>query len=218
MNNFSAVIFDLDGLLLDTERLYLETFNETCSYFGLEDLSHIFIQCIGANYELGSSILKNGLDGRIDFDRFTSHWDQLYKKLKSDKPIPLKDGAKSLLQKIVDIKLPMAVATSSSTKNANEKLEKSGIYKYFSAVIGGDQVSQSKPAPEIYLKAAFSLSVAPSNCLALEDSPNGVRAAVAASMTVIQIPDLIKPDEELLKLGHIVLKSLKDVNDYKFAS
>jgi beta-phosphoglucomutase-like phosphatase (HAD superfamily) len=90
------------------------------------------------------------------------------------------------------------------------------LLDYFEIVIGGDQVERGKPDPDIYLKAASALSAAPSKCLALEDSTNGVKAAVAAGMTVVQIPDLVQPNEELLQLGHIVLSSLADVPKYNF--
>ena len=110
----------------------------------------------------------------------------------------------------------MAVATSTRTEWAKVKLSDSGILHYFDKIIGGEQVSNSKPDPEIYLRAASELSSEPSKSLALEDSPNGVKSAVAAGLTVIQISDLVQPDENLLKMGHIVLGSLAEVQDYDF--
>ena len=126
MQNFDAVIFDMDGLLLDTERLAFEAFSSTCLLFNTGDLSHLFRKCIGTNRETGTSILKDGM------------------------------------------------------------------------------------------KAAEMLLSEPSRCLAIEDSKNGVKAAVAAGMTVVQIPDLVPPDKEQLELGHIVLGSLTDVLEYEF--
>jgi beta-phosphoglucomutase-like phosphatase (HAD superfamily) len=90
-------------------------------------------------------------------------------------------------------------------------LRKSGVLDRFQAVIGSDQVRNGKPEPDIYLKAAGLLNARPERCLALEDSENGVRAAVGAGMTVVQIPDLVQPSAELLALGHIVLDSLREV-------
>ena len=86
----------------------------------------------------------------------------------------------------------------------------------FDTIIGGDQVKKSKPHPDIYLKAAEALEVRTNDCLALEDSENGVRSAVAAGMTVVQIPDLVKPSYDLLKLGHIVLNSMQEVLHFEF--
>jgi len=141
-----------------------------------------------------------------------------YRRVIEESPIPLKDGAEELLRYISSIEIPIAVATSTAIDRAQKKLKSSGILDYFDFIIGGDQVTRSKPDPEIYLKAASELSSEPSKCLALEDSANGVKAAVAAGMTVVQIPDLVQPGEELLSLGHIVLRSLYDVPKYQFSS
>lgn len=218
MRNFKAAIFDMDGLLLDSEKLALDAFQATCSRFCLGDLTDVFKQCIGTNPELGNFILKKGLQGIMDYKEFGLEWDNTYTRLTLGKPVPLKKGAESLLEHIKSINIPMAVATSTRTDRAKVKLSDSGILHFFDIVIGGDQVSNSKPDPEIYIKAAYALSTEPSKCLAFEDSPNGVKSAVAAGLTVIQVPDLVQPDEDLLKMGHIVLSSLADVRDYNFQS
>lgn len=218
MQNFKAVIFDMDGLLLDSEKLALDAFQATCLRFSLGDLTDVFKQCIGTNPELGSLILQQGLQGIMDYKEFGLEWDNTYARLTEEKPVPLKKGAQCLLEHIESINIPMAVATSTSTDRAKVKLSDSGILHYFDIVVGGDQVSKSKPDPEIYLKATFELSTKPSKCLAFEDSPNGVKSAVAAGLTVIQVPDLLEPDEDLLKMGHIVLSSLADARDYDFQS
>jgi len=131
-------------------------------------------------------------------------------------PVPLKEGAIALLDAMARLGLPLAIATSSDTAHALEKLRQAGVLERFRAVIGADQVQRPKPDPSVYLKAAASLGADPRACLALEDSEYGVRAAHAAGMTVIQVPDLIQPTTELRALGHIVLASLKDVVGYSF--
>lgn len=216
MQNFSAVIFDMDGLILDTERLAFEAFQTTSSQFGLADLSELFNQCIGTNDTLGKAILKDGLKGIADDKEFGLAWMREYKRITTEQPVPLKRGVEELLTYIESIEIPMAVATSTQTKRAKKNLGDTGLLDYFDIVIGGDQVERGKPDPDIYLKAASALSSAPSKCLALEDSANGVKAAVAAGMTVVQIPDLVPPSDELLQLGHIVLSSLADVPKYDF--
>lgn len=217
MKNFDAVIFDMDGLLLDTERLALDAFHSTCSAFNLDDLTDVYMKCIGTNAEMGKSILKDGLKGIADFEAFSLMWEREYRKITEGRPIPLKEGAEELINYIEKIGKPMAVATSSDYGSAKKKLQHSGILHFFEHIIGGDQVVRSKPDPEIYLKAASALLTEPSKCLAFEDSKNGVKAAVAAGMTVVQIPDLVFPDEELLELGHIVLESLTDILEYEFS-
>jgi beta-phosphoglucomutase-like phosphatase (HAD superfamily) len=112
----------------------------------------------------------------------------------------------------------MAIATSSGTSHAIAKLQQAGLLGRFRTVVGADQVQKPKPDPEVYLKAAGLLGVDPRACLAVEDSEYGVRAAHAAGMTVIQVPDLTEPSADLRALGHIVLASLKEVAGYPFAA
>jgi beta-phosphoglucomutase-like phosphatase (HAD superfamily) len=112
--------------------------------------------------------------------------------------------------------IPMAVATSSKTHIATHKLEKAKVLHFFDSVIGGDQITHSKPDPEIFITAAESLSCDVKTCIAFEDSPNGVKSAVAAGMTVVQVPDLIQPDAALLTLQHIVLETISDALTFNF--
>ncbi len=217
MQDFKAVIFDMDGLLLDSEKLALAAFESTCVHFELGDLSEVFTSLIGTNTELGKALLQEGLAGIIDHEVFAAHWEINYRSLTEDTPIPLMWGVQDFLTHTAALNIPMAVATSSKTEHAENKLAHAGILHHFQLLVGGDQVKRSKPAPDIYLKAASGLAVAAVQCLALEDSANGVKAAVAAGMTVVQIPDLVQPDEQLLSMGHIVLGSMLDLPGYEFS-
>ena len=214
MRRFEAIIFDMDGLLLDTERIAQSAFLETCRDLGVCGQDELFIRCIGTNQALGREVLRAGLQGQVDFLRFEQLWEDKYVERTSNGPIPVKEGALELLERIWSLQIPVAVATSTRTARAQEKLRKSGILDRFQTVVGGDQVRNSKPAPDIYLRAAEILNVRPEACLALEDSENGVRAAMSAGMTVVQIPDLVQPSPGLLALGHIVLPSLREVAPY----
>jgi beta-phosphoglucomutase-like phosphatase (HAD superfamily) len=107
-----------------------------------------------------------------------------------------------------------AIATSTAHQTARDKLERAGLISYFELIVGGDQVAKGKPDPETYLKAAELLDVRPHQCLALEDSDNGVLAAHGAGMNVIQIPDLKEPSVEIKSLGHTVLSSFEEVEDF----
>lgn len=209
MKRFAAVIFDMDGLLLDTERIALAAFTQTCGLFGLGDETALFMRCVGTNQVLGEQVLQQGLAGKADALAFGREWDARYLEATQHKPIPLKSGAVEFLDHVHSIHLPVAVATSTATLRATQKLRDAGILARFRAVVGGDQVEHSKPQPDIYLRAAQLLHVAPEHCLALEDSENGVRSAHAAGMTVVQIPDLIAPSPELQALGHTILPNLQ---------
>lgn len=216
MSNFKAAIFDMDGLLLDSEPLAKKAFDTVCEQFGLGDMSDVFMQFVGTNTEKGNAVIKQALIGAIDANEFNATWRGLYGSWVEHQAVPLKAGVKEVLEHFKVHNIPMAVATSSQTAIAEHKLKKSAILDYFEIVIGGDQLTHSKPDPEIFLKAATSLSCEPENCIAFEDSPNGVKSAVAAGMTVVQIPDMIKPDAALLDLGHIVIDEISDVLSFDF--
>ena len=208
----------MDGLLLDTERIALSAFLETCEHFGIGDHTDVFMKCIGTNTVLGRQVLEEGLNRKVDCTAFERVWDTKYDRSTSDRPIPLKDGALELLEQLSSMKMPLAVATSTRSVRAMQKLRDAGILDKFDAVVGGDQVRHSKPHPDIYLKAAEALGVLPQTCLALEDSENGVRSALSAGMTVVQIPDLVQPCPSLRALEHIILDSLRDVANYPFSA
>ena len=211
MNRYDAVIFDMDGLLLDTEQIALNTFMETCRYFGLRDETRLFMRLIGTNQTLGKALISQGLKDKVDVDRFCARWDERYHAETTRKPIPVKEGANDLLEHLRSAGIPAAVATSTDAKQALKKLEQAGLLAFFSLIVGGDEVSRGKPDPEIYLTAVARLGVEPRRGLALEDSENGVISAHEAGLTVIQIPDLVEPSASLRQRGHMVLPSLNDV-------
>lgn len=208
--NFSACIFDMDGLLIDSESIALEVFKQTCNHYKVGQHLSLYQQLLGTNHETTQQILRATLPSSINIQEFTDYWWEHYSEL-TRQAVPLMKGVENILTCLETLQIPKAVATSTQTDRAINKLEKSGIAHRFSFVIGGDQITHGKPAPDIYLKAANTLSLDPSGCLALEDSPNGVKAALAAGFNVIQIPDLLEPDEALLSLGHTVLDDLDAV-------
>lgn len=216
MTSFDLIIFDMDGLLIDSERVAFNIYLDSCKRFGIEADHQLYFQCIGANSKRAHEILRTGLSGQLDYDAFAAYFVKQYDARIHQGSIPLKEGVLHLLKSIQSKGLPMAVATSTETQRALKKLKGCGIYQYFDEVTGGDQVTKSKPEPDIYLKTAEKFNTTPAKCLALEDSENGVKSAIAAGMQVVQIPDLIQPSESLRKLGHLVLGSLQEVVDYRF--
>lgn len=126
--------------------------------------------------------------------------------------LPLRPGIVEILQLLQAHDIPRAVATSTRQPRASRKLAATGLLAYFDHVVTSSDVAHPKPAPDIYLLAAQKLGKDPSRCLALEDSPAGIRAAVSAGMTAIQVPDLVHPDEALRALGHRIVNSLRDAH------
>ncbi|MFT6437767.1 MAG: HAD superfamily hydrolase (TIGR01509 family) [Candidatus Azotimanducaceae bacterium] len=215
MKKFEAIVFDMDGLLLDSERIVLEAFLRVCDHFDLGDQTELLKQCIGTNRNYTRTRMTEVFGPDIDFGEFQKRWTRKHEEIVGDNAMPLMDGALELLEHIRILNIPVAVATSTRYEHALDRLEKAGLLEYFEFVVGGDQVKNSKPDPEIYLAATQKLGSNPLKSLAFEDSENGVRAALGAGLTVIQVPDLVVPSTEVIALGHTILDSLLEVPKLK---
>lgn len=196
----------MDGLLLDTERLYLSAYRAARDLMGLPPDDALFMSLVGMNSTRSAQVLADGL-GNADADAFSAHWDAgVTERMKTD--IRPKPGVADLAAHLKKIGMPYIIATSTKTDYAHRNLGRAGIGTYFPDVIGGDQVSRSKPAPDIYLAATRALGLAPHHCAGFEDSPNGVRAAHTAGLITVQVPDVVPPSDDLLALGHHVADDL----------
>ena len=216
MKRFEAIVFDMDGLLLDSERIVLDAFLLVCEHFELGDRTELLKQCIGTNRDYTRARMTEAFGSGVDFDEFQNIWTLKHEEIVGDDAMPLMDGARELLDLIQQLDIPRAVATSTRSAQALDRLEKADLLHYFEFVVGGDQVTNSKPDPEIYLAATQKLGCNPTSCLAFEDSENGVRAALGAGLRVIQVPDLVAPSANVRALGHTILASLRDVPGYHF--
>lgn len=209
----AALLTDMDGLLLDTEKLSLISFEHVARLYGLEDTDTIFRRLIGLNRQDHQKVFAASLPQGIDPVRFDDDWKAAFMGLLSE-DVPVKPWVRSTLSWLVTREVPIAVVTSTRTAKAEGLLQRAGLADFAQIIIGGDQVSQGKPAPDIYLKAAASLGVAAPACLAFEDSANGVRAAHASGAKVIQVVDLQHPDADLRALGHEIVFSLKEAASF----
>jgi len=205
--NPMAVMFDMDGLLLDTERVGLDTFLEARREFELNADDTIFLRCVGHSGEGSKRIIKDSLEGRIDFDSFMKRWREIRAQRMSQE-VPIKDGAQTLVRHLAGLQLPMGVGTSTETSLAKTFLARAGLLDYFECVCGRDKVTNAKPNPEVYHKVAGILGFEASECVVFEDSEVGTTAAVASGALTVQVPDLVPPSEKLLTLGHVVATTL----------
>ncbi|MFG3448758.1 MULTISPECIES: HAD family hydrolase [unclassified Stenotrophomonas] len=205
-----AVIFDMDGLMIDSERVSLACWSQAAGEQALPFSDDFWLGMVG----LGDRDCEQRLLQHISADEVAALFARchdLYEE-RTQQGLPLRPGIVEILQLLQAHDIPRAVATSTRQPRASRKLAATGLLAYFDHVVTSSDVAHPKPAPDIYLLAAQKLGKDPSRCLALEDSPAGIRAAVSAGMTAIQVPDLVHPDEALRALGHRIVNSLRDAH------
>jgi HAD superfamily hydrolase (TIGR01509 family) len=186
---FDAVVFDLDGTLIDTENLCNAAGVDACRDLGLAVDLGFFETLAGIHDDERVRLMSAHLGVQLDRDAFFAAWDH-HCTLQFEGGIPLKPGAADLLARLTDMGLPLGLATSSRRDPAHDKLARAGLRPWFQSVVTFDDVREAKPAPEPYLLSALRLNAAPARCIAFEDSETGARSAHAAGMTVVQVPDI----------------------------
>ncbi len=208
--NYKAAIFDMDGLLLDTERVCQQAFREACEALSLPMLEDVYLGIIGCNAQGIKKVICDGYGEDLDYEQLRIEWMNRYHPIVEQQAIPVKKGVIDLLDWLKAQSIPIAVATSTHKELAITKLKLAGLFDYFEHLSNGCEVSKGKPDPEIFLLAASRLNISAQHCLAFEDSSNGVRSAIAAGMQVYQVPDLVKPCADIIALGHTIRDSLSD--------
>ena len=202
-----GVIFDMDGLLLDTERICLEAFVQTRRAFSLPESPEVYLSCVGLHASACSEIIAQSVREKATLKEFNRAWDARIEAAMR-RGIPVKPGALDVLETLSGHGYPVAVATSTRTETAAQRLEASGLLKYIQTVVGGDHVTRPKPDPEAYIAAAASLGYNAEDCIAFEDTDTGVRAAVASGARTVQVPDLVPPSADVIALGHLIVPNL----------
>ena len=206
----SAVICDMDGLLIDSERTSLACWQQAAREVGRELPEHVFGRWIGRKPEENVALAQEDLGADFPFWQIRERRTELLDELLAAGNMPVKEGALEILQAIRRGGFPLAVATSSATEVAHEFLAQLALLEYVDVVVGGEQVPAGKPAPDIFLKTAQVLGVAARECVVLEDSGPGMRSAAAAGMIVVAVPDLAILQEEERELAHAICTDLHE--------
>ena len=207
-----AVLLDMDGLLLDTEKVAQRAFFSSCERVDFSCHIDDYAQLTGHGSVLRDKLLANILPKDIDIKAFNQHWWESFHHILSEE-VPVKKGAMEFLEYVYSQDIKIVVATSSFTESAEMLLSRAKLRPFIGLIVGGDQVKNAKPAPDIYLKAASSVNVPVQNCMAFEDSDVGTMAAHAAGIPVVQIPDINEPTQECIALGHLIFDSLDSARD-----
>lgn len=206
-----GVIFDMDGVILDSEKLYVRFWCEAGRFYGfpMEEKHALSIRSMAR--PLASEKLRGIFGSSFDYDAVRSKRVELMDKYVEENGIELKDGAEDLLVYLRENGYRIALATATPPERAEKYLRAHDLYKYFDVTVSASMVSLGKPAPDIYLRAAEMLGLSAQSCLALEDSPNGIRSASSAGCVTVMVPDLDKPDDDILPFLHSVANGLCDV-------
>ena len=211
---YSAVIFDVDGLLLDTERLMLNIWKQISKDYGFEMTDELYNAMIGRTNRDSEKMLMDTFGPDFPLKDAYVKRTECFNDYVSKNGIPQKPGIDMLLDYLTENHVPMCVATSASKQVANIKLKSGGLDGRFQKMIYGDDVKDGKPSPEIFFKAAELLKIKPEMCVVVEDSVVGIFAAKQANMLPIMVPDIVYPEPEVRNMTLAVLHSLKSVKKF----
>ena len=209
----SGIIFDMDGVLIDSERQSNEGWLWAAEQLGVDMPMWLIDSFKGAPAELCCKFFDDYYKGAIDYWEAKELRTQHVYKIRETEGIPVKKGVKDIFEYIRNNGLKCAVATSTRRESAEKTLHKIGVWDYLDAVVYGDEVEHGKPEPDIFLRAAKAIGISPSEAVVVEDSINGIKAGYAAGMRVVHIPDTIAIDDDIRKLTYMVCADLNGLID-----
>lgn len=206
-----AVIFDMDGLILDTEKLLVKYWCQAANEAGFPMQREHALNIRSLARKFAIPYLQGEFGEDFDYQSIRNRRMELMAEHLGDNPPETKPGIRELLEYLSEKNIPAAIATATDYQRTEKYLSEAGIFSYFSKIVCASMVENGKPKPDVYLYAAEQLGLPPQECMALEDSPNGVRSASSAGCVTVMVPDLTQPDEELSGLIYAKADSLADV-------
>lgn len=214
MNNFKAVVFDMDGVIFDSEKRVVECWKVIADKYGIPDIEAACRECFGCNQVVAKErfLIRYGKD--FPYVEYKKEMSDLFHERYDNGNLPMLPGVIEILTFLKDSGKKIALASSTRRASVEQGLTWAGIIDYFDAIICGDMVERSKPEPDIFLKACEALGVKPSEAYAIEDSYNGIRAAYKGGLKPIMVPDMMEPDDEMRGICETIEEGLLKVMEY----
>ena len=205
-----TVIFDMDGIIFDSERATYECWKELSVKYGFENLDIPYMKCIGSNAQKAKKIFLDYYGNDFPFDEYNSEKSRNYHSRYDNGNLPEKKGIRELLSYLRENGFKTAVASSTRVAVVEKQIADAGLDKFFDRIVGGDMISKSKPEPDIFIEADRGFG---SPAFVIEDSYNGIRAAKAGGMTAIMVPDMHPANDEMKELADYILNDLLEVKE-----
>ena len=211
LDEIDGIVFDMDGVIFDTEQLGLRCWKIVGDRHGLENMEETVRKCIGTSSKDTKRIMNEAYGKLVDFEELYAESRTVIRETFEKEGIPLKNGAPQVVRWLHDKGVKVGLASSTNYETVIREMKEVGLIDCFEVIIGGDMVENSKPEPDIYRIACETLGVRPENTLAVEDSLNGIRAAYGAGMIPVLIPDLIEPTDEMLEKAYVKLDNISQL-------
>lgn len=212
--DYKAVVFDMDGVIFDSEVKVVECWKVIADKYKIPDIEATCISCMGQNQTMAKEKFLEKYGADFPYVEYKKEMSELFHSRYDNGRLPMKPGVVELLEYLKAEGKLIAIASSTRREVVTRELKDAGVFDYFNAVICGDMVTRSKPEPDIFLKACEELKVEPKDAYAIEDSHNGIRAAKKGGLMPIMVPDLMPVSDEMRELSQVILESLLAVKEY----
>lgn len=211
MNNIKAVIFDLDGTLIDTEKIYRKIWPQAMTQLGYEFGDDHYLELRSLGRPFAPARFREWYGGDFDYDGARRVRKVLFDAYIAEHGIDRKPGVEKLLEHLRKKGIVAAIATATDQERCAQYMAMTGLTGMFDRVISATEVDEGKPSPKVYLYACRELGLDPSECLAVEDAPNGITSAFRAGMRVIMVPDQSEPTDDILKMVTACVSGLDEL-------